>query len=141
MAGKADFTQEEWTQLQHGVAGTTLLVSISDPGFFDTFKEAGAAGRHLAEARRGNESELIRDLAASPAMGFGLGKKPEELEAETLEALRSSASTLETKAPDEADAYRRFVLDVAKSVAEASGDVAAGETGAIAKIQAALGTA
>jgi hypothetical protein len=139
MAGKAGFTQEEWAQLQHGVMGATLLVSLSDPGLFDTFKEAGAAGRHLAEARRGNESELIRELASSPpGMGFGLGRNPQQIESETLEALRSAASALAAKAPDDAAAYRQFVLDVAQSVAEAADGVAAGESGAIEKIRSAL---
>ncbi len=138
MAGKADFTQEEWKGLQQGIMGTALLVSVSDPGFFETFKEAGAAGRHLAEARRGHESDLIRELAESPAAGFGLGLKPQELESETLGALRRATSALQAKAPDEVDAYRRFVLDVARSVAEAADGVAAGETGAIDKITSAL---
>jgi hypothetical protein len=138
MPGKDDFTQEEWSQLQHGLMGTTLLVSLSDPGLFDTFKEAGAAGRHLAEAKRGSESELLRELASSPAGGFGLGKNPQQLETETLEALRGGMAALKAKAPDETEAYKAFVLEVAQSVAEAAGGVAAGETGAIEKIRGAL---
>jgi hypothetical protein len=139
MATKADFTQEEWQQLQHGAMGAALLVSLSDPGLFDTFKEAGAAGRHFAQARREGSSELVRELAASPPVGFGLGKRPPDLEAETLSALRSAASTLESKAPDEAAAYREFVLDVARSVAEAAGGVAGAETAVIDKLRLALG--
>ena len=131
MATKSGFTQEEWTQLQRGVTGATALVSLSDPGFFETFREAGAAGRHLADARRGNESELVRELAASPALGFGLGMAPQELESETLDALRSASSTLKAKAPEEAPAYRQFVLDVARSGAEAAEGVGAGGTGVI----------
>ena len=142
MATKADFTEQEWTQLERGVMGTTLLVSISDAGFFETFKEAGAAGRHLAEARKGNESELIRELAESrPGMGYGLGMSPQELETQTLEALRAAASALKAKAPDELPAYRQFVLDVAQSVAAAAEGVAAGETGAMEKIRSALDSA
>ena len=76
MASKKDFAADEWAQLQHGLAGTVLLVSVSDPGLFDTFKEAGAAAKHYAEARRNNASELVRELSADPGMGFGLGKNP-----------------------------------------------------------------
>jgi len=47
LASKRDFSADEWMQLQHGLAGTVLLVSVSDPGLFDTFKEAGAAAKHL----------------------------------------------------------------------------------------------
>jgi hypothetical protein len=139
MASKADFTAEEWQGLQHGALGAALLVSLSDPGLFDTLKEAGAAGRHFAQARRDSSNELVRELAASPPVGFGLGKRPPELEAETLAALRSAASTLESKAPDDAAAYREFVLEVANSVAEAAGGVAGGEAAVIDKLRAALG--
>ncbi|MCA1676713.1 MAG: hypothetical protein LC799_32590, partial [Actinobacteria bacterium] len=56
-----------------------------------------------------------------------------------IEALRSSVATLEAKAPEEAEAYRTFVVDVAKSVASAAegGDTA--ESGALETIKSALG--
>ncbi len=66
---------------------------ISDPGLFDTFKEAGAAAKHYAEARRNNTSKLVRELSADPGMGFGIGKSPQQLETETLSALRAAAAT------------------------------------------------
>ena len=138
MAGKEAFTQEEWEALQKGVTGAVLLVSVSDPGFFETFKEAGAAARHMRAARSENSSELVRDLAEGPATGFGLGNTPQEVERETLDALRSAASALQAKAPDEAPAYRQFVEDVAQSVAAAAEDVGAAETGAMEKIRSAL---
>ena len=138
MASKEDFTDQEWEQLQRGVTGTALLVSASDPGFFETFKEARAAARHMADARRGSTSELIRELAEAPAMGFGLGMTPQQVESETLEALHAAASALRSKAPDDAAAYRDFVLRTAESVAEAAEDVGASETGAIEKIRSAL---
>lgn len=141
MARKEDFTEEEWEQLQKGVTGTALLVSVSDPGFFETFKEAGAAARHLAEARRASTSELVRELAEAPARGFGMGMTPQEVETETLEALRAAASALRAKAPDEEPAYRQFVEDVAQSVAAAAEDVGASETGAIEKVRSALASA
>ena len=37
MAGKQDFTEEEWEQLRKGATGAGLLVSGSDPGFLNTF--------------------------------------------------------------------------------------------------------
>jgi hypothetical protein len=140
MAGKEAFTEEEWEQLKKGVIGSALFVSVSDPGFFETFKEAGAVGRHLAEARQGSSSELVRELAESRGMAFGLGSTPEKVETETLDALRDAASALSAKAPDEAPAYRQFVEDVAQSVAAAAEDVGAAETATIEKIRSALGS-
>jgi hypothetical protein len=138
MASKEDFAADEWAQLQHGLAGTVLLVSVSDPGLFDTFKEAGAAAKHYKDARSNNASDLVRDLSADPGMGFGLGKNPQELETETLSALRAAATVLKEKAPDDSDAYRQFVLEVAKSVADAAKGTSAAESAEMEKIRGAL---
>jgi hypothetical protein len=140
MAGKTDFTTEEWEQLQKGVAGSALLVSISDPGLFETFKEAGTAAKHLAAGRE-SESQLVKDLAHERPAGFGITTRAEELERETLESLRRATASLKAKAPDEADAYRQFVLGVARSVAEAADGVDPKESDAIRKIESALSAA
>ena len=138
MAGTVDLSEQEWEALRKGVTGAGLLVSVSDRGFFDTFKEAGSLARHLADARRSSDSELVRELAEVRGTGFGLGSSPADVERETLEALRTSVATLEAKAPDEVDAYRAFVTDVAESVARAAGGGESGESGALEKIRSAL---
>jgi hypothetical protein len=138
MATKRDLSADEWTQLQHGLAGTALLVSISDPGLFDSFKEAGAIQKHYSDAHRNNPSELVRELVAEPGMSFGFGKSPQQLETETLAALRAGASTLKEKAPEDADAYKQFVVEVAQSVAEAAKGTSAAESAEIEKIRGAL---
>jgi hypothetical protein len=138
MAGKADFTAEEWETLQKGVTGAAMLVSLADRGFFDTFKEVGALAKHLTEARTKSTSPLIKELAEVRGTGFGFTSSPQEVETETLQALRSAMSTLQSKAPDDAQAYRDFVINVAKSVGEAAKETAATESDAIGKIEAAL---
>jgi hypothetical protein len=139
MASKADFTEQEWEQLRKGVTGAGLYVSLADRSFFDTFKEAGALAKHLGQARQGSESQLIRELAETRGSGFGLTSKPGEIESETLGSLQSALATLEQKAPDEVDAYKSFVVEVARSVAQAAGGGDETEGEAIAKIEAALG--
>ncbi len=138
MTGKADFTESEWETLQKGVTGAGLLVSVSDKGFFDTFKEAGALAKHLAKAREDHDNDLVRELSPAGRSGFGLTDSPKEVEQETLEALTAAVGILRQKAPDDVDEYGSFVLDVAESVAEAAKGVATGETAAIEKIRAAL---
>ncbi|HET7128451.1 MAG TPA: hypothetical protein VFJ93_05165 [Gaiellaceae bacterium] len=138
MAGKADFTAQEWESLQQGVTGAGLLVSLSDRSFFDTFKEAGALGKHIAQAKQSNSSQLVRELANIHGTGFGLTSSPDAVETETLAALRSAKAALSSKAPEELDSYRRFVVEVARSVADAAGGGEAAESGAIEKINAAL---
>jgi hypothetical protein len=139
MATQADFTEEEWDTLQTGVTGAGFWMTIADRGFFDTFKESSALAKHLAEARKSSESTLVRDLGATKGTGFGWKSSPEEIEAQTVAALGSAVQILETKAPDELDAYRSFVLDVAESVGAAAEGGETAEAGTLEKIRAALG--
>jgi hypothetical protein len=141
MVGKADFTAAEWDTLEKGVTGAAMLVSVADPGFFDSFKEVGVLGSHLSEARQKSSSQLVRELAAARTSGFGVGTSPQELETGTLTALHSAMETLQAKAPDETTAYSAFVVEVATSVAQAVSGVAPAESAAIDKIKGALGVA
>jgi hypothetical protein len=140
MTTKTEFTQEEWEALQKGVTGAGFLMAVSDRSFFDSFKEAGALARHLADARKSGSSELIRELAETRGTGFGLTSSPAEIESETLEALRKAMQVLAAKAPEEADAYRSFVLEVAESVGNAAAGGEAAESSALEKVRSALGS-
>jgi hypothetical protein len=141
MATKADFTENEWETMRKGVTGAGVLVSMADRDFTDMFGEVGALTKRLSEEREQSPSELMRELATGRPTGFGMTASQEEVEAETLEALRSATAILAAKAPDEAAAYRQLVLDIAESVANAKGGVKAGETAATDKIKDALGPA
>jgi hypothetical protein len=138
MAGKSDFTEQEWEQLQKGAVGSGLLVSLSDRSFFDSFKEAGALAKHVAQAKESSSSELIRELAEVRGTGFGLTSSPDEVERETLAALQSAKATLQAKAPQELEPYRQFVVEVAQSVASAAGGGETAESGAIEKVRSAV---
>ncbi|HEY2593380.1 MAG TPA: hypothetical protein VGK33_05735 [Chloroflexota bacterium] len=140
MAGKADFTETEWQTLEKGVTGAAMFVSLADPSFFDSFKEVGALAGHLNEARQKSSSQLVRELAATRATGFGVGTSAQQLETETLDALRSAQATVRTKAPDESSAYSAFVVDVAESVAKAVSGVAPAESAALDRIKGVLET-
>lgn len=134
-------TDQELETLHKGVTGAGLLVSLSDRSFFDTFKEAGALAKHVAEARSNSPSAVVKEVAGKGGgTGFGVTSHPEQIEQQTLEALRSSVALLQSKAPDEVGAYRSFVLEVAQSVADAAGGGEAAETEAVAKIRSALGS-
>ncbi|MDX6398760.1 MAG: hypothetical protein QOJ43_2168 [Gaiellaceae bacterium] len=137
MAQKADFTDEEWDQLRKGATGAGLLVSVSDRSFFDSFKEAGSLAKHMSEGRSGG-SELIRELSSERGTGFGLTSSPQEVESETLDALRAAVGTLEAKAPDEVESYKAFVLELAESVGKAAGGGDEAEAATVEKIRSAL---
>ena len=138
MAAKTDFTEQEWDSLQKGVTGAGMLVSLADRGFFDSFKEVGALTKYLAEAQTKSTNPLIGEVAKVKGTGFGLTSSPQEIETQTMDALKSSMSTLKTKSPGDVQAYRDFVLNVAKAVGEAAKGTGASETDAIQKIDAAL---
>jgi hypothetical protein len=139
MATKADFTEDEWKTMEKGVTGAGLLVSSSDPGFFDTFSESVALAKELAEEHKTSDNELVRELSHTHGTGFGLTTSPTELESETLDAVRSAVSTIGSKSPDDLAAYRQLVLAVADRVAAAKGGVKPEEAQAIDKIKEALG--
>jgi hypothetical protein len=137
MAGKADFTEDEWEQLRKGATGAGLLVAVSDRGFFDSFKEASSLAKYLKGSRE-DDSQLVRELASEGGGGFGMIASQDEVQNGTIEALGAAAATLKAKAPDELEAYRAFVLELAESVgaAAAGGDEAEGA--AVEKIKTAL---
>ena len=139
MAGKADFTEDEWDALQKGVTGSGMLVSVAHRDFTDSFGEAKAIAKDLASNRE-NASQLVRELAAMHGTGFGLVASPNEVQEGTMTSLAAAVAALTAKAPDELPAYRSFVLEVANKVAEAKGGVQEEETAAIAQITAALGS-
>lgn len=138
MAGKADFTEDEWTELQQGVIGAGMLVSTAHRDFTDAFGEASAVAKQLATHRE-SESQLVRELSETRGTGFGLVASPKEVVEGTMTALGAAAAVLAQKAPDELEAYRGLVLDVATAVAEAKGGVEDEERAAIERIKAALG--
>ena len=137
MAGKADFTEDEWTELQQGVIGAGMLVSTAHRDFTDAFGEASAVAKQLATHRE-SESQLVRELSETRGTGFGLVASPKEVVEGTMKALGAAAAVLAQKAPDELEAYRGLVLDVATAVAEAKGGVEDEERAAIERIKAAL---
>jgi tellurite resistance protein len=138
VATKADFTEEEWKALEKGVTGAGMLVSVGDRDFTDSFGEASALAKALAAQRDQSASELVREVAAVRGTGFGVTASPQEVESETLASLDAALTALTAKAPDETDAYKQLVLNVAEAVAEAKGGLKPGETAALDKIRAAL---
>jgi hypothetical protein len=139
MATRADFTDEEWKAMREGIAGAGMYVALSDRGFFDSFKEAGALARHLKEAHEHSDSVLVRDLAAGHDRPFGATASPDEVEHSTVATLEQAVSILQAKSPEDLPAYRQVVLELAQSVAEAAKGVSPQENEALGRIRAALG--
>ena len=120
-----------------GATGAGLLVSVSDRSFFDTFKEASSLAKYL-KGSRDDQSQLVRELASEGGTGFGMIASPGEVQDGTIEALKSGVATLESKAPDEVENYRAFVLELAESVGKAAAGGNEAEAATVEKIKAAL---
>jgi hypothetical protein len=116
-----------------------MLVALVDRGFFDSFKEASALAHHLRDAHEHSDSVLVRDLATGHDRPFGMSDSPEAIEQSTVATLQQAVSVLAAKSPEDLPAYRKLVMDVAQSVAEAAKGVSPQENQALEKIRAALG--
>ena len=70
MAAKTDFTPEEWDTLQKGVTGAGMMVSLADPGFFDSFKESWRP--HQVSVRGAEQQHEPTDQRGGPSKGHRL---------------------------------------------------------------------
>ena len=123
MAGKADFTEDEWKALQQGVTGAGMLVSTAHRDFTDSFGEASTVVKQLA-AHREDESQLVRELSETRGTGFGVFSSPKEVGQGTMNALSAAVRCARARRHRTSSRpYRDLVLDVATAVAEAKGGV------------------
>jgi hypothetical protein len=141
MATKDAFTAEEWQILEYAMTDTMAYLSVIDPGFWDSFKEAGHAGRFVANQSTDAPNLLVRDLAHGlrPKRDETLTATAGSVESPTLWRVSEAAALVAQKAPEDVAAFKAFILGIADAVAEASGGISAVEAGAIAKITEALG--
>jgi hypothetical protein len=144
MTGKADFTPEEWQLVAEAPPAAGLAVATAQRG--GTFRESFALAKAYTEARgEHGESQLLDELVSErPKVKHERANSAGELKEQTLQQLRDAVALLRNKAtPEEVDAYRSFVLNVANRVANAhkEDDVAVGsdEQAVIEEISASLG--
>ena len=119
MATKADFNAEEWSTIVEGPLLAGMRVVAAGRG--GTIRESLAIGKVYTEARQGHgDSELLDALVASPPGIDPQGVKDAgDLASASSDRLREAIRLLSEKAPDDVDAYKRFVLKVAQAAAEA----------------------
>ena len=131
MTTKADFTDEEWARLERAPIVAGMAISLADPGGpIEAVKESMAAIKTITEAAQsGGRGELVDAVAGSitektkerksPLGDF----KPRGAMAgeQILEELRAVNELLTQKAtPEEAAAFREWLLTAAKRAAEAA---------------------
>ncbi len=120
MTKKADFNAEEWSKVVEGPMLAGMRVITADRG--GTIRESVAMGKVYAQARQQQgKSELLDELVSSPpAIDPARMRSAGEAGQASSEGLREALRLLAQKAsPEEADAYRGFVRDLADAVARA----------------------
>ena len=129
MTAKADYTEEEWTQLRRAPFVAGLAISMADPGGPIEMAKETMATLRAATTSPSPEELLVavaQDIASmmnrkqNPLKGF----KPEsaalagKMVLDELKAVNDIATAKAT--PEEADAFRRWLLTVAQAAADAA---------------------
>ena len=146
MTGKADFTEEEWHLVVQGPPTAGMIVLTAQRG--GTFRETFSIAKSYVEARKQHgESALLDEIvSAKPELDRTRFSSPEELRQHGLQHLRDAVALLESKAPGDIEAYRRFAVGLAGNVADAhrehgnDDNESEAERAAITEIAGALGT-
>ena len=144
MTTKADFTEPEWDKVLSGPPMAGMMVAMADHG--GMMRETFAMAKAYGEARKQHgKSELLDEIvAAKPERDHTRFRSYDELKRHGVQLLQEAVTTLEGKATaDEVDDYRRFVLTLARRVAERHEEhgtqVSPAEQAAIDDLAAALG--
>jgi hypothetical protein len=131
MTTRSDFSDEEWARLERAPVVAGMAVSLADPGGpIEAVKETMAVIKTISEAARsGGDGELVDGVAKSfaektkkresPMGDF----KPRGALAgqEILEELKAVNELVTRKAtPEEAAAFREWLLSAAKRAADAA---------------------
>lgn len=138
MAGKSDFTEDEWNTLHRGLTGAGMMVSISERGFTSTFKETGAMAKFLAAQSKDGTSQLTRELTSTRGSGWKVTSSVDELKNGALAELRKSVQILAAKDAEDLADYRELVLALAQRVSDAAPEGERAEADAVDSIRTAL---
>jgi hypothetical protein len=117
MATKADFNAEEWSKLVEAPLLAAVRVSKASGG--GKIREAVAVAKVYGEARtQQGDSALLDEIVASPP-GVEETAPGDDPAAVVTARLREALRIVDEKSPEDSDAYRSFVVAVARAAAEA----------------------
>jgi hypothetical protein len=128
------FTEEDWTGVLEAPILAGLAITAADPGgLVSAVKESAAMARALKDAAAAaGEGALVteiaeayreaadRDAASDAVKAMAKGQSPEALLSAAVARLGAVMRTVESALPEQAGAFRAFLLDVAQKTAEAS---------------------
>jgi hypothetical protein len=130
MAGRTDFTDEEWDRLKRAPFIAGMAISLADPGGpIEAVKETAATLKTVTGAEDGSRGPFVGALAGEAVAQARARKNPLHdfkprgalAGEEILEELRAVNAIVTSKAsPEEADAYRTWLKDAAREAADAA---------------------
>jgi hypothetical protein len=134
MANKSSFEPQEWTRIVDGVLSAGLAVSMADPsGLIGMVQEGFASARNLADAKTNpNAGELVkavvadletsegRDAAKNGLKATIKGKSRADAKTACIAAIKEASALVSAKAPQDASAFKAWLLQISQHVAEAS---------------------
>jgi hypothetical protein len=130
MAGKADFTEDEWTRLKRGPFIAGMAISLADPGGpIEAVKETAATLKTVTGAEDGSRGPFVGALAGEAVAAARARQnplhdfKPKGALAgqEIVDELTAVNAIVSAKAgAEEADAYRTWLKDAAQEAANAA---------------------
>jgi hypothetical protein len=158
MTGKAGFTDEEWTQLCRSPMVAAMAISLADPGGpIEVVKETSAVLRIVTDAAA-KRDDLVGEIAQDVRGQIKQRKNPMSdfkprgamAAKEILDELSRATAAVAAKAtPEEAQAYRDWLIECAQGAAEAAKEggflgfnavrVSEGEQKMLAEIATAVG--
>jgi hypothetical protein len=163
MANKTNFTAEEWSRVLSSPMVAGMAITAADPsGLWGVLKEGMAGGWALLEARQSADADpLVKATAEDFATNEGrtaartalqqrfTGTTFSAIKGTALAELKAVAGILDEKAPEDAAAFKVWLLQVAQKAAEAGTEggflgfggvaVSDAEKATLAEISAALG--
>ena len=136
MASKASFSADQWALLLESPMVAAMAVSAAEPsGLFGMLKESFATGSALVAAKTdATANELVKAVAADFATAEGrsvaseglkaklAGGNPSEIKAKSVAALRQVAELLESKAPEDAAAFKGWLTQLSQNVADSASE-------------------
>jgi hypothetical protein len=134
MTSRMNFSDAEWKMVLASPMLASTAVSLADPNsIWGMIKEGMASARALLEAKNdASANELIKSLVAEMETSKGreqardalkaelTSKTPAEVKHQALAGLARVNEILSAKAPSDAAAFKKWLMQVAQKVAESS---------------------
>ena len=128
MSSKSDYTQEEWALLARAPFMTGMIVSLASPsGITGVLGESMVVTKALLAAEGSNSTNglikaLVADIKSTKgAIAKPSGLSPSNAKSIAMEEIQKVSALLAQKAtPEEANAFKDWLEDIAQAAAEAA---------------------